>query len=130
MFLFSDILLLTKPKKKNRCDVEALIKLKKLTVTPYGSTADRITRVSSCPRDDRHLFKLSAPDEGEIWIHSENKCTLPHQPRRVLTGPASWLQLLHTSIKKLSAPPSEIDDLRSMSLHPASLHLQLRKKST
>eukprot|EP01128_Nolandella_sp_AFSM9_P006069 TRINITY_DN3054_c0_g1_i1.p1 TRINITY_DN3054_c0_g1~~TRINITY_DN3054_c0_g1_i1.p1 ORF type:complete len:673 (-),score=182.73 TRINITY_DN3054_c0_g1_i1:85-1896(-) len=83
MYLFSDILLVTKPKKK-KFDVDALVKLEKLTVTPYGN--------------DRHIFKLTAPGE-EFWVHSNNK--------------SSWLQLLHSSIKKLNSPPVEIDDLRN-----------------
>lgn len=42
------------------------------------------------------MFKIAAAGE-EFWFHSENK--------------TSWLQLLHSTIKKLHAPPSEIDDL-------------------
>jgi len=84
LYLFNDLLLLAKEKKKNKYEVERALALDKIEVDSYD--------------DDRHLFKLSIPAEEEVyWFHSENKL--------------SWVQLLQSTKKKLHAPPVEINDL-------------------
>lgn len=84
LFLFNDLLLLVKEKRKNKYEVERSVALDKITVDSYD--------------DDRHLFKVTIPSDGaSLWFHSENKL--------------SWIQFLRSTQQKLHAPPVEIHDL-------------------
>jgi len=89
LYLFNDILLVAKLKKKNKYDVDVILPLDKLIVDDLA--------------DDRHLFKITAtlPESGQVdyILYSAE-----HKP--------SWIQLLGSTIKKLHILPPEISDLR------------------
>jgi len=89
LYLFNDILLVAKMKKKNKYDVDVILQLDKITVDDLA--------------DDRHLFKITTtfPESGPVeYIFYSSE----HKP--------SWIQLLNSTIKKLHNPPPEISDLR------------------
>jgi hypothetical protein len=89
LYLFNDILLLAKMKKKNKYDVDVILQLDKISVDDLA--------------DDRHLFKITTtfPESSpvEYLFYSSE-----HKP--------SWIQLLNSTIKKLHNPPPEISDLK------------------
>uniref|UniRef100_A0A6B2L0U6 DH domain-containing protein n=1 Tax=Arcella intermedia TaxID=1963864 RepID=A0A6B2L0U6_9EUKA len=88
LYLFNDILLIAKLKKKNKYDVDVILALDKMEVDDMA--------------DDRHLFKitvLEGPNAGDIIVYSAE-----HKP--------SWIQLLNSTKKKLHILPPEISDLR------------------
>jgi len=99
LYLFNDILLVAKLKKKNKYDVDVILQLDKITVDDLA--------------DDRHLFKITAtfPESGPIdyLFYSAE-----HKP--------SWIQLLSSTIKKLHILPPEISDLRVEAEEHAEAH--------
>jgi len=87
LYLFNDILLVAKLRKKNKYDVDTILPLDKINVDDL--------------EDDRHLFKITVTEVGGgdyIFYSAE------HKP--------SWIQLLGSTIKKLHILPPEISDLR------------------
>lgn len=89
MFLFNDLVIVAKPKRKNKYEVEWSAKLSEVTLT-------------NVDEDDRTRFKLTFPANdratNEVLLSSEDKPT--------------WMYHLSSAIKNLGATPQELHALR------------------
>eukprot|EP01125_Pyxidicula_operculata_P019343 TRINITY_DN7016_c0_g1_i1.p1 TRINITY_DN7016_c0_g1~~TRINITY_DN7016_c0_g1_i1.p1 ORF type:complete len:470 (-),score=87.12 TRINITY_DN7016_c0_g1_i1:43-1452(-) len=137
MYLFNDIVLIAKPRKKNKYQVHVIIPLDRITVDEMEGDPD-----------DRHLFKLIPKQRGTTNNNNDNNnannsnTTIPNNLNTTTNittnsnGPvntigipnansnyaqeyvfysadkASWIQLLHSTIKKLHLLPPEVSDLK------------------
>lgn len=82
LYLFNDLLLLAKMRKKNKYEVEFMLMLTKITIEPHES--------------DRNSFKVitgEGNNREEYIFSSEHKIT--------------WIELLNSTKKKLQSKPAE-----------------------
>ncbi|MCL4419585.1 PH domain-containing protein, partial [Patescibacteria group bacterium] len=94
LYLFNDMLLLTKMKRKNKYEVERKILLINCKVDEKegminGMNKGKILMMLTFP-DDRFLFSLVTPDGEEFLFSSHDK--------------RSWIQILSSTMKKLHSP--------------------------
>jgi len=89
VYLFNDMLLVLKSKKKKKSN--------RFDIFDFKILLKDITNVTST-EEDRYQFKIEVSDEEIYLFHTENK--------------VSWINIIKSTIKKLNSIPGALEEMR------------------